>query len=464
MADLTQITIIGPYEAQFNTTPENLQPAECQAPPEIPGTFVLDPIGAPVIPTECIYTFPPLIPIPYNPFAPTPTPSSVVSLPFRAEVVSGLSLKVPGGRVKDKGNLGCDVDDYFTSCPPSTSDFKVWLVREDDTADDVCGCFTIDSGPTGWTGYPKQPNPPNTKYFELAGPMTSTGSAVSDLNLKYHGGDITWPSDKKIPFKCVRVEDCNGEDTAKILVPGGRVIKVAKVIDLTDTIIDLPYDETDHVIWLEMDDETLDTPVITVQHSASGWAGYPDQPNAPLTKYFELAKVDVASDLDVGITAIKLKWQGGDIIWPIPSASVVIKPFWLILSKNTLPDPDYTLRIIPGVINQFLPSNILTTIPVVADSVVWVWLEVITDGRAITAVTLQSSSTPPTQGILPTESTPPITYNVLLGVVLNNSASQIWTAGNISSPATLSHVEDRSPIVIGASPTVKWYTWAPVGV
>lgn len=466
MADLSQITIIGPYEAQFNTTPENLQPSECQAPPEIPGTFVLDPINPPDIPTECTYLFPPVVPIPFNPFAATPTPS-VVSLPFRLEAFSGLTGRVPGGRVEDKGQ-NCDVPDEYIPIPASSSNYIIWLEKDTNTGDNGadCNCWFINSGVGGWVGYPEQPDPPKVKYIELARPITNV-STITDFGLVWHGGDMTRQVTEKIPFRCMTECGCDNDTdpgcNVRVLVPGGRVIKADVNIDLPDDTVDIPYDETDHIIWLEMDDETLPSPTITVEHSSTGWAGYPNQPNSPLTKYFELAKVDTSAVIAEGITAIKLKWQGGDIIWPVVSSST-IKPFTLVLTKNDDPDPNYTLRVIPGVVNQLLPVSILTTYTYVPLSVVFVYLSVITDGRSIISSTLVYSATDPAQGIDSTQSTPPITFNILLGIVLNNAPYQVWTGGNISVNASLTHVEDRSPIVIGSSPTIKWYTWLPTGL
>lgn len=110
-----------------------------------------------------------------------------------------LTVAVRGGTIiwHDKDFIVPDSGDI--PVPASSGDFKVWLTLEPDEFSPVgqgppgFGFTGFDFGPSGWVGYPAQPDPPARKYLLLA-EINSDVTSITEINPRWHGGDIVWPT------------------------------------------------------------------------------------------------------------------------------------------------------------------------------------------------------------------------------------------------------------------------------
>ena len=251
----------------------------------------------------------------------------------------------------------------------------------------------------------------------------------------------------------------------RILIPTGRIFKDGKVYPLDAVelyvvpIADFPNPTVDRfIVWVEIDSESSPTPTFLIDGKLKGWPGWPEQPNAPLTKYFQLAKVKTDS---CNAYFIDRDWQGGDITWPSTGggAGPSAQPFDIIVTKQADPSLNYDITLRPGCVNNLFPSNMSASKPYTANSQVYVWLAVTTTGRSVTSLTWEMGASPPVQGISSTSVIGPTSFNIMLGAVVANVAQQVQH-GIITATLSQAASADRDPPVPGMSTIIRWYTWA----
>jgi len=133
-------------------------------------------------------------------------------------------------------------------------------------------------------------------------------------------------------------------------------------------------------------------------------------------------------------------------------------PYPFDMTFTALGGGSYTAAILPGTINGIIPSNFATTYTINNTTVYYLILNVTVSGGAVTAATLSLSTTPPT-GIPVNMGQPPLSFEYLLGVVVD--ATWYRTIGNGSLTATAEdvyHVSKTSPAP-GTLPYDIYYTW-----
>jgi len=132
------------------------------------------------------------------------------------------------------------------------------------------------------------------------------------------------------------------------------------------------------------------------------------------------------------------------------------------INVTEVADPNYTVLLTPGTINQAVPSNILTPIAYVDTTDRYVKLKVTTDGYALTGVTVALEATP-TDPIGSTADAGPTSFDILIGVISQGVVTQVWNDCNITATLTLSLVESKVTPVPGTSPYTFYYTWVITG-
>lgn len=107
-------------------------------------------------------------------------------------------------------------------------------------------------------------------------------------------------------------------DALKVKVAAGRILLHGVIVEVAESSeITIPANSTAHRIWLSLASEFgTDATAIggTINNGASGWSGYPAQPNTGAFRHWLLAEVASGSD---SITDLGIKWTG-DIPWPPP--------------------------------------------------------------------------------------------------------------------------------------------------
>ena len=97
------------------------------------------------------------------------------------------------------------------------------------------------------------------------------------------------------------------------------------------------------------------------------------------------------------------------------SGSDLPPPFSIQLTND---GTDHKITLTPGVVGGFLPSNFLTPITVHLESTCYVWLDVESDGTAVTGCTVNAGNTA-FYGQTPTESAAPTSFQIPVGVILD---------------------------------------------
>lgn len=138
------------------------------------------------------------------------------------------------------------------------------------------------------------------------------------------------------------------------------------------------------------------------------------------------------------------------------AAAATNQPFDIALTE--VASPDYHITLIPGGINQLVPTNMLAVTDYDNTTTRFVSLDVTTDGRKVTSSVITIGAAAPAQGIGAAQAIGPTSFSMLIGVVALGTIYQIWR-GMMLATLTQSHLEDRDPPVIGMSPIIRWYTW-----
>jgi hypothetical protein len=119
---------------------------------------------------------------------------------------------------------------------------------------------------------------------------------------------------------------------------------------------------------------------------------------------------------------------------------------------------DSTATIWPGTINQLLPSNYLTGVTVSNTGTHFLVLDCTASDGEITAAPLAiETGAPP--AITPTQGTPPVAFQVLIGIIIDGVAYKVWGNGNMTASAAESFRVDKGSPVPGSLPYDVFYTW-----
>lgn len=112
----------------------------------------------------------------------------------------------------------------------------------------------------------------------------------------------------------------------------------------------------------------------------------------------------------------------------------------------------------PGTINQLLPSNYLTGVSVSNTGTHYLVLDCTASDGEITAAPLAIESAAPS-AISPTQGTPPVAFQVLIGIIISGVAFKVWGNGNMTAAAAESFRVDKGSPVPGSLPYDVYYTW-----
>jgi hypothetical protein len=113
----------------------------------------------------------------------------------------------------------------------------------------------------------------------------------------------------------------------------------------------------------------------------------------------------------------------------------------------------------PGTLNNIIPTNLFTDFPVAATGMVYFWLDVTTDGKKATSMTIATGATLPTTGNEATENTAPADFSVPIGIVKDGKVLQIVQT-NLSALPKVAMVIPRTPPSMGEEPYTRWWAWA----
>ena len=112
--------------------------------------------------------------------------------PFFVYRSSALKVKVTGGRITWHDKDIDVADSSAITIPASASNYRIWLQLSDEFSSGTPSA-TFENSAAGWSGFPDQPAPPARKHFLLA-EVDSNTTDITTIDLKWHGGDIIWPT------------------------------------------------------------------------------------------------------------------------------------------------------------------------------------------------------------------------------------------------------------------------------
>lgn len=157
-----------------------------------------------------------------------------------------------------------------------------------------------------------------------------------------------------------------------------------------------------------------------------------------------------------GVQSIGLGRAGVALIGSRKARSATTSyPFDVTVSGSSDPR-DVTL--IPGVVNNLMPTNMFSTLSVDPTGTWYVVLTVTFAAAQVTSSLLSISATPPAASDV-TEATPPASFDILLAVIVDATVFQI-RHGNITvTPAEAFRTDRDSPANPGQLPYVSWWQW-----
>jgi len=127
-------------------------------------------------------------------------------------------------------------------------------------------------------------------------------------------------------------------------------------------------------------------------------------------------------------------------------------PFDISLSGTTA-----TFR--AGTINGFLPSNYLSGVTVPLTGTRYLCLSCTASNGQITAASFVADSSAPA-AITPYQGQPPVSFKILIGVLIDGSPIKVWGDGNIQADAAEAFKLQVGSPAAGAMPYVIYYTWS----
>lgn len=117
-----------------------------------------------------------------------------------------------------------------------------------------------------------------------------------------------------------------------------------------------------------------------------------------------------------------------------------------------------TFSIVPGTINNLIPSNYLTGVTIPSTGTKYICLSCATSSGAITSAELVADASAPAV-ISATASYPPTAFKLLLAIVINKVPTKVWGDGNIQAlPLEVLRVNKTTPVA-GEMVYTPYYTW-----
>ncbi len=140
------------------------------------------------------------------------------------------------------------------------------------------------------------------------------------------------------------------------------------------------------------------------------------------------------------------------------STPVVTGPFPYDMTLTATTPPDYLLTFYPGKINEYIPSNLLSSFLVSPATTYFVKLACVTDGKQLTSGSIVVDGTPasPLTVDLGAGAT---AIDITIGVVIDLVAIKIISNGNILATLQQEFLEDKVSPSVGLSPYDRWYIW-----
>lgn len=142
---------------------------------------------------------------------------------------------------------------------------------------------------------------------------------------------------------------------------------------------------------------------------------------------------------------------GQSIVVNRPVRKSEIPPFSVVFDSG---ENGITIRLTPGTVSGFLPSNILSRISVDLGAPVYVWIEVTAQDGAVTGCTVAAGSSAFT-GQTPTASAPPATFQIPAAVILDGVAYNLLAKNWVNALPVVAFTtysgETNTP--------TPWYVW-----
>lgn len=118
-----------------------------------------------------------------------------------------------------------------------------------------------------------------------------------------------------------------------------------------------------------------------------------------------------------------------------------------------------SIKVMPGTVNQIIPSNIFDKIIVDTSDVVYVKLKVATNGKMIVSCAITVNNQPlDLASPRMQQNIAPSTFEVVLGLIDEGKVYQI-IKDNISAIPSVAFKEGRTPLIPGGEPFVRWWQW-----
>ena len=191
----------------------------------------------------------------------------------------------------------------------------------------------------------------------------------------------------------------------------------------------------------------------TYLNMLADWTSYPRQPSPPDVNYRLIGFAD--NSTSPGTMTCHNDWNGGNMDWACNQTTYIPgkQPFDVIIDGTHT-----SLYLMPGTINQVLPTNMLSSFSISSSGNYCVYLSVNTDGYTVVNATINVSGSVPSQGIISTPAAAPSSFNIVIGMINSGVLTQV-AHGNINATTVPTIQQDRYPPVVGMSTTIRWYSW-----
>lgn len=119
-----------------------------------------------------------------------------------------------------------------------------------------------------------------------------------------------------------------------------------------------------------------------------------------------------------------------------------------------------TAKVSPGTLNNIIPTNIFDDISVAATGMAYIWLDVTTDGKKVTSMTIATGAAL-TGGNDATADTAPSSFKVPIAIVKDAKVLTIVRT-NLSYLPKVWMVAPKKPASAGEEPFTRWWAWSLV--
>ena len=128
-----------------------------------------------------------------------------------------------------------------------------------------------------------------------------------------------------------------------------------------------------------------------------------------------------------------------------------------VILKSTGPDL-YEATIIPGTVNGILPGNLFNKFTISGNSIRYFIAKAITDGKKVTSVSIELSSTQP-QAQVPVAFALPAAFEKVFAVYTNGKAYRVIGPESITVNPRSLFTTDRANPTPGGFPYETFYDW-----